>query len=112
TVDALTDVFDDMKECTEDTCNGMSPENNPSAINKMCSEGTGKLCDGAGTCVECNVDGDCAANEICPAHACIPATCNDLVKDGDETDIDCGGACGPTCDTDEACLVNGDCVSQ
>jgi len=51
----------------------------------------------------------------CPAGRCIaglPADpCHDRVLDGDETDVDCGGSCGP-CGTARACLVPTDCQSN
>jgi hypothetical protein len=34
--------------------------------------------------------------------------CTDLIRNGEETDIDCGGACGP-CAIGDRCRVNGDC---
>jgi formylglycine-generating enzyme required for sulfatase activity len=44
---------------------------------------------------------------------CTPAppSCNDGVKNGTESDVDCGGAC-PKCDGGKACGVNGDCLSN
>jgi hypothetical protein len=33
------------------------------------------------------------------------------VRDGDETDVDCGGSC-PACDDGSACVTQGDCASQ
>lgn len=40
-------------------------------------------------------------------------TCSDLVKNQNETDIDCGGvACGATCDEGDACLADTDCASN
>ena len=48
----------------------------------------------------------------CPAGSCAIATpadaCRDRVRDGDETDVDCGGSCQP-CAPAAACLVAGDC---
>jgi len=41
---------------------------------------------------------------------CAPATCIDNLKDGNETDIDCGGAC-PACSTGLQCTVNTGCQS-
>ena len=38
----------------------------------------------------------------------IPATCSDGVKDGNETDVDCGGSC-VACPNGKDCLVNSDC---
>lgn len=39
-------------------------------------------------------------------------TCNDGMLGGDETDVDCGGSCGSTCEIGDDCLVDEDCVSQ
>ncbi len=54
------------------------------------------------TCVDgvCDpVSGDC--------HSC-----SDGVKNGDETDIDCGGAGCPACKKTQACLTNDDCETN
>jgi hypothetical protein len=37
-------------------------------------------------------------------------TCDNLVKDGDETGFNCGGSC-PACDAGESCVLNSDCTS-
>jgi GH25 family lysozyme M1 (1,4-beta-N-acetylmuramidase)/predicted alpha/beta superfamily hydrolase len=37
-----------------------------------------------------------------------PATCSDGVQDGNETGIDCGGAC-PACPIGQGCLIDADC---
>src|SRR5690348_5063006 len=39
-----------------------------------------------------------------------PASCNDGKKDGDETDVDCGGSCAP-CATGKTCAKSSDCAS-
>ncbi len=39
---------------------------------------------------------------------CVSARCADQVRDGDETDVDCGGACG-ACAIGKLCLVATDC---
>ena len=48
----------------------------------------------------------------CAAGTCASAPpaerCRDRVRDGDETDIDCGGTCQP-CQPTAACAVPGDC---
>jgi hypothetical protein len=38
-------------------------------------------------------------------------TCQDDAQDGDETDIDCGGSCGP-CGPGQGCVGADDCTSQ
>jgi hypothetical protein len=40
----------------------------------------------------------------------VPATCSDGVQGEDETDVDCGGSCGP-CNNGQGCLVPEDCSS-
>lgn len=51
-------------------------------------------------------------------HVCLEAQCatfppvnkcTDRIKDGDETDVDCGGGTCPTCAADLACTGPGDC---
>jgi hypothetical protein len=36
-------------------------------------------------------------------------TCTDLIKNGGETDVDCGGPCASKCAVNLGCSVNGDC---
>jgi hypothetical protein len=46
--------------------------------------------------------------------ACVPVdrgTCTDGLRNGEESDVDCGGACGP-CGLMGACLTNSDCASS
>jgi hypothetical protein len=44
------------------------------------------------------------------ADARLPASCDDNLMDGDETDIDCGGSCAP-CGLGQRCLATTDCGS-
>ena len=62
----------------------------------------GGTCEGASDCADrlCR-DGEC--QETAPA---------DGVKNGDETDVDCGGTKAPACDDGKGCLVPEDCTSQ
>jgi hypothetical protein len=39
------------------------------------------------------------------------STCGDGKRDGDETDVDCGGSCAP-CNDGQACVLETDCASQ
>jgi hypothetical protein len=71
-----------------------------------CSEGE---CDGAGQCVECLVGADCPSM-VCKAGKCAAAGCGDGVKNGGESDIDCGGPCSD-CEVGEGCGGPADCVS-
>jgi hypothetical protein len=40
-----------------------------------------------------------------------PSTCYDGTQNGGETDIDCGGPCGPTCLNGQKCRTNADCIN-
>ena len=75
-----------------------------SAAATPCTEDGGQVCDGTGNCVECTVDGDCPGTDICSAHACMPATCDDGTLNALETDVDCGGPDCPPCATGSTCF--------
>ncbi len=74
---------------------------------KLCGDPQGAR---AGTCVECNVGPDCDSG-VCQASVCQAPGCGDGVPNGDETDEDCGGSCGPCPDT-FGCRVGADCQSK
>jgi plastocyanin len=83
------DVPIDDLECTDDVCSDGAPSNPPTALGTPC-EGGAKVCDGNGYCT--------------------PANCINGELDGDETDIDCGGSCGP-CGGGMMCHRPTDCQS-
>jgi hypothetical protein len=63
-------------------------------------------------------DGGQCANDACApilvcgsASLCPQITCSDLVQDGDETDVDCGGAACSPCTNGQRCLLASDCAS-
>ena len=110
------DIEDDGNPCTEDTCNAQSqPVHTP--IPGVCPND--QICgnvDGpnAGKCVECNLAtqaNDCPSS-ICQDNACVPATCGDSVKNGSETDVDCGGSVCGDCADGKSCNFPSDCVSK
>lgn len=41
-----------------------------------------------------------------------PPPCLDMVRNGDETDVDCGGSCPGKCAEGQFCLVSADCLSN
>ena len=100
-------------------------------VNKDCTNGT--ICK-QNQCVACSVKADCGTGEICVQGKCVQgecsqnsecsskicdlqtykckaATCNDNVKNGQETDIDCGGSTCGVCKKGKACQTNADCSS-
>jgi hypothetical protein len=73
---------------------------------------------GGGTCPPCALGKTCMVGKDCASNVCNTASltcvsplCGDGMKDGTETDVDCGGACSP-CAAGKACLVDQDCVSR
>ncbi|MEY3015680.1 MAG: hypothetical protein RIT45_4415, partial [Pseudomonadota bacterium] len=63
----------------------------------------------------CKADSDCASGN-CESGLCKPsvvgANCNDGIKNGEETDVDCGGSCPTACEVDQGCAVDADCASK
>jgi hypothetical protein len=73
----------------------------------------GPVCPKCADLKQCLVNADCFSLHCYmppfgPLH-CIPATCFDGMKDGTETDVDCGGEC-PPCATGKACMTDNDCL--
>lgn len=60
---------------------------------------------------DCLINGDCSSG-LCVGLKCLPANCMNDVKDGSETDKDCGGPGCPKCDNLKLCKKNSDCVSN
>ena len=59
----------------------------------------------------CVMDGDCT-DGYCPPDQkrCVAPRNDDGVKNGTETDVDCGGKSGKTCAAGLACTADGDCL--
>jgi hypothetical protein len=51
------------------------------------------------------------AAEAPPPASAVPTSCSDNVRNGGETDIDCGGPC-PPCADGQSCLTQNDCQSR
>jgi len=78
-----------------------------------------KLCNGNSWYKECQDDNTWSTRIDCefgcesgatPDKGCF--SCNDGYKNGDETDIDCGGTLCDPCPDGKSCLVNSDCLSN
>ncbi|MCW5837940.1 MAG: hypothetical protein KIS78_36455, partial [Labilithrix sp.] len=64
----------------------------------------------------CAVGEPCKGAPDCETGHCREGTCRDVapddgVKNGDETDVDCGGTKAPACADGKGCLAASDCVS-
>lgn len=70
----------------------------------------GRACQSCATGRHCLLGTDCESG-ICTNQACQAPSCTDLARNGDETDLNCGGSCGP-CATGHACRVGADCETN
>jgi hypothetical protein len=103
-----TDTYDDGNKCTQDVCIGGVPTLENVAKGTACFGG---ICDGKGACVDCIDDAVCNSPQFCLEGLCVPPTCvENGMKDGPETDVDCGGGCLP-CDDGKACGNGAHCKS-
>jgi hypothetical protein len=105
-----TDVPNDNDDCTSDGCEGGVVTHAPVAPGGSCAGGS-KVCNADAQCVECIDAADCASMVCTDTFACAPAQCGDNVKNGSETDTDCGGPTCTACAIGDTCGVDGDCLS-
>ena len=62
----------------------------------------------------CNTSANCGATTpICNpnSHQCVASGCSDGIKDGSETDVDCGGGTCSKCANGQSCGGGSDCQS-
>jgi hypothetical protein len=52
----------------------------------------------------------CPSGAFCLAGACATGRCDNARRDGDETDVDCGGSCAP-CGACRGCRTSNDCAT-
>jgi hypothetical protein len=105
--------------CAAGVCSSNAPPT-------MCSDGRrdGSETDvdcGGSTCAPCSagricvVASDCANGLVCVSNLCVSPgaapSCNDGVRNGTESDVDCGGSCSP-CVDGRVCVSGSDCLSQ
>jgi hypothetical protein len=67
-------------------------------------------CPGCIDGMNCNANADCASG-FCSNGVCSIVSCFDQAKNGNETDVDCGGGSCSPCVNDKACVNNADCAS-
>lgn len=107
-----SDILDDGKECSVDACSLTGkPTHDPAMAGTPCAMET-KVCDGQGECVECVVDTHCMIDRVCSMSHCVSKTCVNGMKDGQESDIDCGGTECQACTTGMICTTGADCQSK
>ncbi len=90
--------------CSGAACEGGTTEPTD-ATSSRCGDGgcaTGEACLGA---IDCT-------SGVCTGGTCAAPTPTDGVKNGDETDVDCGGTSGKKCAATKGCLAGADCVTD
>jgi hypothetical protein len=85
--------------CADGVLNGTETDTDCGGNSGSCA----RCADGAG----CILDADCSADSQCAGGSCV-TTCGDNLKNGTETDTDCGGGCSP-CANGKQCSTNQDC---
>ncbi|MCC6808082.1 MAG: hypothetical protein IT381_11710, partial [Deltaproteobacteria bacterium] len=92
-----------------DTCSDGEVSGDESAVdcggscNMKCA--IGQDCGGAADCAS----GNCASNKC--AGVVVVTPCTNGMKDADEADSDCGGACSTKCANTKTCVLSSDCES-
>jgi hypothetical protein len=71
----------------------------------------GKFCTLCALGQHCNLGWDCTTN-TCVNHLCHVPLCIDGEKDGNETDVDCGGGSCPPCGLGQNCQLEYDCTTH
>jgi hypothetical protein len=71
----------------------------------------GGSCLACATLKHCSSNIDCQTNNRCVASTCVdyPIHCRNAAKDGDESDLNCGGSCAPCILPRSTCSSNQDC---
>ncbi len=105
---------EDNEICSQGACDVMES----SCVNQHI-DGDETDIDCGGSCAACDVGQDCIENADCSSQACnyyyplrcVDNHCLDHHKDGDETDIDCGGGSCAKCPGFGWCALDSDCQS-
>ncbi len=116
---ALTKMCLAGSDCVSATCSGGRCVTPPATCTDGIKNGAETDVDcGGPTCGKCALTKMCLAGSDCVSATCSggrcvtpPATCTDGIKNGTETDVDCGGpGCGK-CALGKMCLAGSDCLS-
>ena len=94
--------------CQKATCTDQTQNSDETDVD--CGGGTCPACVDAKKCLK---DTDCVSKVCDPTSLlCLKPACTDKVQNGDETDVDCGGATCLACLDTKKCLKDTDCVSK
>ncbi|MDW8251958.1 MAG: lamin tail domain-containing protein, partial [Myxococcales bacterium] len=102
---------DDGNQCTDQACSSGSVQFPPVAEGTPCNQNGGQVCSAQGSCVQC-IHGSQCPSGVCSGNVCQNPACDDNVKNGSESDVDCGGTCATKCANGKTCNTNADCQSN
>jgi hypothetical protein len=92
---------------------GACPQDNQISSNQTCVDGGGAACRCLGRLCDdflpCQQGGDCQSGH-CYNSICV--SCSNGQKDGDESDVDCGGSSCTGCADNRTCALQSDCTSR
>ena len=66
---------DDGNDCTVKSCEAGTPTITDQDADIACNSNGGSVCDGSGTCVECNSPGQCSGANACRTTTCVSNVC-------------------------------------
>lgn len=110
---ACASGFSNGTHCVATACTDR--KSSPGETDQDC--GGQNACARCGVGQACNVHSDCSRGPyalLCTNGTCQRPTapgCDDGEWTGNETDVDCGGTCGATCDIGKMCKSGNDCAS-
>jgi hypothetical protein len=106
-------VKDDCQSgvCTGNVCQAPSPTDGVKNGDETDVDCGGAVAPKCAVGKGCKIDGDCNNVKCDPVQKkCNPPSHTDGLKNGDETDVDCGGPTAPNkCATGQGCAANSDC---
>ncbi|MBW3000256.1 solute carrier organic anion transporter [Candidatus Woesearchaeota archaeon] len=97
----------DFSNCLKQGQTAAHCENNVTDEDETDLNCGGLSCPGCPNGKRCLNHSDCISN-YCLSNICTEASCSDTIKNGLETDVDCGANC-PCCGLDMSCNINSDC---
>lgn len=108
-VNGMDPPADDGNDCTGESCAMGFPVHPALAMGTPCSSNGGTVCNGAGSCVQCNSAMDCPGSDtLCQSRTCTSGSCGiDFVSNGTQAGSQTPGDCQAN-----VCDGSGNLVSQ
>ena len=110
--DVNSDCLSGQCSTVTHTCAASACENGSKDPGETDIDCGGTMCSGCALTKACLAGSDCLSH-FCNAVSltCVGSQCLDGVKNGNETDVDCGGTCGNNCKVGQTCKGAADCAS-